>query len=205
MVRRPGFPWLMLVVDLDRALPWERILVAAWAGGVNLVQVRFRKTPVGRALPRIESLRALVPRDVPFLVNTRGDVARAVGADGVHLPEEDLPTDVARRLFPGLWIGRSIHGSPPEGELPDYWIFGHVFPTATHPDMPPRGLEALQAVASGTPVPVLAIGGITPENAGAVIRAGGAGVAVISAIAHSEDPCQAARALMEAMRQEASP
>ena len=205
MARLPAFPWLMLVVDLDRDHPWEGILVEALAGGVNLVQVRFRKVPAGKALPRMEYLRALVPRHVPFLVNTRGDLAQAVGADGVHLPESDLPTGVARKLFPGLRIGRSIHDVPPAGELPDYWICGHVCPTTTHPDTPPRGLEALRAATSGTSVPVLAIGGITPENAGAAVRAGAAGVAVISAIAGSDNPRQAARALLEVMKQEMTP
>ncbi len=205
MTRLPAPPWLMLVVDLDRDLPWEGILLEALAGGVNLVQIRFRKYPAGQALLRARHLRALVPRNVPLLVNTRVDLARAIGADGVHLPEGDLPVETVRALFPGIIVGRSIHGSPAHNETPDYWMFGHVFPTPTHPGIPPRGLAALREAVAAASRPVVAIGGITPGNAGSVIRTGAAGVAVISAIAGSEHPRESARALMETMRQEMTP
>lgn len=202
MNRLPDPPWLMLVVDLDRPLPWPSIVVRAVAGGVNLVQVRTRKQSGQVLFRHARLLRNLLPAGIPLLVNTRGDVARISGADGVHLPEEDLPARDIRPAFPDLLVSKSVHGLPLPDDTPDFWLFGNVFATSSHPDRPPRGTSMLQEVVSAASSPVVAIGGVTPENAGEVMQTGAVGIAVISAIAGRPDPEEAARTLARIIRKE---
>jgi len=121
-------------------------------------------------------------------VNDRLDIALAASADGVHLGPEDLPVRAARRVAgPGLLIGAST-GTPDEAlvaweEGADYLGCGSVFRTRSKADAgEPIGLQGLEAVVVAVPLPVIAIGGITPENAPSVWRSGAAGVAVISAL-----------------------
>ena len=184
---------------------------AAARGGVDSVQVRAKELEAGALLERvlavIEAVRAEHP-GVVVLVNERADVALLAGADGVHLPEASFGPKWAKELkrlaarSPFI-VGRSIHGpaglaAPGTGRL-DYLMFGHVFATGSKPGLPPRGLESLARVVRGSPVPVVAVGGITAENARAAIEAGAAGVAVISAIRDAPDPAEAARALRRAI------
>ncbi len=135
-------------------------------------------------------------------MNDRVDVALAAEADGAHLGEAGLPVPAARRavaLRERFLIGRSVHSLEGAREAAhagaDYLLFGNVFATASHPGKEPAGTEMLARVAAGVPVPVIAIGGITPENAAECRRAGAAGVAVISAILDVPDPEAAAREL----------
>jgi thiamine-phosphate pyrophosphorylase len=137
-------------------------------------------------------------------VNDRLDVALAAGADGVHLAAQSLPVSEAGLLAQGkLLIGRSVHSLEDAVQAAkagaDYVTFGHVFPTNTHPGLPPRGLHQLEEIVHKVEVPVLAIGGITTDNLDEVLATGCAGVAVISAILSASDPCQAARNLRLAL------
>jgi thiamine-phosphate diphosphorylase len=128
-------------------------------------------------------------------------VALAVGAAGVQLGQGSLEPEDARRLNPGWWIGRSVHDLR-EAEAAhaggaDYLLVGPVFPTATHPDRPPLGLARLKEIV-GLGLPIIAIGGVTPERmpelmAGAAIH----GVAAIRALWHAADPADAARRLLQ--------
>ena len=142
---------------------------------------------------------------VPFCVNDRLDVALAVGADVVHLGQDDLPLADARRVRvaagrPDLVIGFSTHNpaqaaaAAPGGA--DYIGFGPVFGTRSklNPD-PTVGLEALAAVCRAVGVPVVAIGGITLEAVPAVARAGASAAAMIAAIDAAPDPTAAGRAV----------
>jgi thiamine-phosphate diphosphorylase len=132
---------------------------------------------------------------VIFVVNDRFDLALAVGADGVHLGQDDLPPgrlppETRRRLL----IGRSTHTpeqvATARRERVDYVAFGPVFTTGSKQDaLPERGLEALaEAVRLALPLPLVAIGGIDRECAPAVVDAGAAGIAVISAVAGAAEP-----------------
>ncbi|WP_169303740.1 bifunctional hydroxymethylpyrimidine kinase/phosphomethylpyrimidine kinase [Syntrophothermus lipocalidus] len=141
-----------------------------------------------------------------FIVNDRADVAVAVGADGVHLGQTDIPPEVARAMMgPGKIVGVSV-STVEEARAAiaagaDYLGLGPVFATASKQDAaPPCGLETVRQVASFSPVPVIAIGGITPENAREVLNAGAAGVAVISAVWDSPDPWDQMRRFIEMMR-----
>jgi thiamine-phosphate pyrophosphorylase len=144
-------------------------------------------------------LRVCRRRDVPLLVNDRVDVALAAGADGVHLPGDSFRVAEARALLgERALIGVSTH-APEEvaaaaAEGADFAVFGPVFETPSKAAYgAPQGLERLGAAVRAASLPVLAIGGMTPERATAARRIGAAGAAVVSAILAAPDPAAAAR------------
>jgi len=155
--------------------------------GVGLVQLRAKGLVAGEMLGVARDLRRVCAASGALLiVNDRLDVALASGAHGVHLGQSDVPAAEARRLMGGdALIGVSTH-DPDEAEQAararaDYVSFGPVFATRTKPDAEsPRGLEALSIVCAASRLPVVAIGGITTENLGAVLKAGASAAAVIS-------------------------
>ncbi len=188
----------MLVTD--DALVAGRDLVAlaqaAARGGVTAVELRLKHAS-GRAL--VEAARALVAAvPVPLLVNDRLDVALAAGAAGVHLGPDDLPVVLARRVVPsGFVVGASV-GSTDEAAVAraaDYWGVGPWRATGTKlaagEALGAGGFRRIVAIAGR--IPCVAIGGVRPEDAGAVRAAGGAGVAVVSGILRAGDVEQAAR------------
>lgn len=155
--------------------------------GIDLVQVRERDLE-GRALCDLVSacVAAVRGTGTRILVNDRLDVALAAGAHGVHLRGASFPAARARAVSPpGFLIGRSIHSvdearAAYRGGGLDYLLFGHVFATASKPGLAPAGLDRLAEVAAATPLPVLAVGGITPDRAALVAGAGASGFAAIS-------------------------
>lgn len=171
--------------------------VAAVRGGATMIQVRLKHV-TSREL--VEATRAIVGAvSVPVLVNDRADVALAAGAAGVHLGLDDLSVSAVRTFAPaGFLIGASFgdESERAHAEGADYVGIGPVFSTLSKADageaIGPSGLARLVALSS---VPAVAIGGLTPENAGSAIQAGAAGVAVIRSIFAAGDPEQAARAL----------
>lgn len=198
---------LHLVSDrLESRTPLGAALAAAVRGGVDAVQVREKGDPAGAVLEAARQAREAAAGRARVLVNDRVDVALALPADGVHLPARGLPPAAARALLPrvsGALIGVSVH-SVEEARAAaaagaDYVTFGHVFPSNSKPNLPPRGLAFLRAVVEAVDVPVLAIGGVTAENAAQVLATGCAGIAVIRALLHAADPERAAAALREAL------
>lgn len=160
----------------------------AWAmrAGATILQLRIPGSP-GRVLEK--EARALIPTaHVPVVLSARCDVALAVGAFGVHLPEADIPVAEARRLLGrGPLLGRSVHSVAAAQEAAaegvDYLVFGPVFATATHAGRAPAGIEALREVCAAVKVPVLAIGGVDASHTSEIEAAGAAGFAGISAFA----------------------
>jgi thiamine-phosphate diphosphorylase len=154
---------------------------------VHLVQIRERDLDAGPLMRVVGSCVAAVRGTrTRILVNDRLDVALAAGAHGVHLRADSFGALRVRASAPGPFlIGRSVHSvedavaAAREGGL-DYLIFGTVFETASKPGRPPAGLAGLAAVAQCTPLPVLAVGGITRERIDDVMAAGASGVAAIS-------------------------
>ena len=136
-----------------------------------------------------------------LFVNDRLDVALAVGAAGVQLGQGSLPPADARRLNAGWWIGKSVHDLR-EAEAAhaggaDYLLVGPVFPTATHPDRAPVGSARLKEIV-GLGLPVVAIGGVTPERIPELMaEAAIHGVAAIRALWHAADPADAARRMLQ--------
>ncbi len=186
-------PAICLVTDRRRLAPGasteaavsalERFLDQAVEAGVDLIQLRERDLDAG-VLCRV--VRRLVDRTrgsgVRVVVNDRADVALAAGADGVHLRGDSPSAARLRPVSPGWIIGRSVHHrdlARPDPDA-DYLLFGTVFSTTSKPDVTPTGLAPLTALAASSPAPVLAIGGITPGNAGECRRAGASGIAAIS-------------------------
>ena len=200
-------PCLALVTDRTVCPPRELAarVSAAVAGGVGLVQLREKDLPAGELLSLALDLRRVTIGRALFLVNDRVDVAVACDADGVQLGEDGLPVGAAREILgaSGL-IGRSVHSV--EGALEaeaagaDFVVVGTVFPSATHPGGSYEGVDLIEAVCRRVGVPVLAIGGVTSDNVGAVMSAGAHGAAVIRAVLGSDDPEGSARSLDRAMR-----
>jgi thiamine-phosphate pyrophosphorylase len=199
-----------LYVILDRTAVAGRdlgdLLDAVIAGGARMVQLREKTWPSGQLLPLAERLRARCrTAGVTFVMNDRVDLAVAVEADGVHLGQDDLPPRRARPLLrPGMILGVSTHSVEQarraQADGADYVAVGAMFPTRTKPDFELVGPALIRAVRSEIRVPLIGIGGITPENVGEVIRAGADGVAVISAVCAAADPAAASAHFLDAIR-----
>jgi thiamine-phosphate pyrophosphorylase len=173
--------------DPDTGPGWERELVDGIRGGAVVVQYRVKHAhdPVGSAT-RIRA-RCRVA-GIPFIINDDVDLARAVGADGVHLGGEDVDLMYARdRLGAKAIIGISCYDSPQRaGEAEqggaDYVAFGRFFPSATKPLAPCAPIEALREARKRCSVPIVAIGGITPENGRLLLDAGANLLAAIEGV-----------------------
>ena len=203
------FSGLHVLADDDprwRLDPVEQAL-AACRGGAAVVQLRVKHAPDRAALRWGEAIReATRHAGVRFVMNDRFDLALALGADAVHLGQEDLPPARVRAAAgPALAIGRSTHDDAElaraRGEPVDYVAFGPVFGTASkQTPHAARGLERLAAAAAAMrPRPLVAIGGIDVTTIAAVIAAGARGVAVLSAVAGAADPALATRRLVQAL------
>lgn len=184
------------------ATPDFGIRAAAIAAAGSAVALHTRdRTAGGAALTRV-ALRMLAlarPPEASVFVNGRPDVAAAVGAHGLQLGSTDLGPMDARAVFPGGWVGRSVHTAKEAaeaiGEGADYLMVGTVYPTPSHPDRPGAGLGLVrEVVAMGRPV--IAIGGIDAERAVEVRDAGAYGAAAIRALWSAPDPAAAALALL---------
>ncbi len=193
-----GFRLPRLYAIIDPAQTGGRsapaVAEALLRAGVRLIQLRD-KNASSRALFEIGRQVAGRVRagEGTFIVDDRADVARAVGADGVHVGQDDLPVEFARGILgPEKWVGYSTHDLEQlaEGELSsaDYLAFGPVFPTASkeRPD-PVVGLEGLRRARQATRKPLVAIGGITVQNARQVLEAGADSVAVIRGLYHAAE------------------
>jgi thiamine-phosphate pyrophosphorylase len=174
---------------------------AAVRGGATMVQLRLK-----HAEPRllVEVARVLLGAlSVPVIVNDRVDVALAAGAAGVHVGSDDLPVAAVRAITaPGFIVGASA-GTEAEldnARTADYVGIGSIYGTRTKRDAGvPIGIDGFSRLSRAVRCPAVGIGGITAENAGAVVRAGGAGVAVVSAIFGAADPEDAARRIRAAI------
>ena len=199
-----------LYVVLDRAAAQGRsledLLGAVIDGGCRMVQLRDKDSPSGRILPLAERLRARAHHaGVTFVVNDRVDLAVALGADGVHLGQDDLPARLARPLLrPGMILGISTHdvmqAHAARDAGADYVAVGSMFATTTKPDFQLVGPGLLRKLRPNIRVPLVGIGGITHDNVAEVIRAGADGVAVISAVCGAPDPTSATRRFLEIIR-----
>jgi thiamine-phosphate pyrophosphorylase len=174
--------------------PLTEVLEASVEAGAGIFQYRNKLAPMKEAYAEALALRRLAHRfGVLFIVNDRCDLALAVDAEGVHLGQGDLPTELARTVMgPDKLIGLSTHNAEQvetaERLKPDYIGFGPIFQPGSKQDHDPVvGIEGLCAVRARTSRPIFAIGGITVENVGEVMRAGANGIAVISAVLKAAD------------------
>jgi thiamine-phosphate diphosphorylase len=138
------------------------------------------------------------------LVNDRLDVALALPVDGVQLRETSLAVSDARRLLGAdRWIGASVHGAEravqAEDEGADFLVVGTLFATATHPGRAGQGPGVLAEVLASCELPLVVIGGVTPERAGEARRAGAYGVAALGGVWRAADPAAAVREYLQAI------
>lgn len=209
MSKRLPLP-LYLVTDRELAAgrTLEDMVSAAIRGGVSAVQLREKQISTREFVALAERVKAVANEGgALFLINDRVDVALAVGADGVHLGQSDMPPAAARRLLgPAAIIGLSVESlhdlADAEKQDVDYYGVSPVFLTPTKAELRRAwGLEGLRVLRGRTRRPLVAIGGIHTGNAADVIEAGADGVAVVSAICAAPDPEAAARALAAAVEQ----
>lgn len=174
------------------------VLESALIGGISCFQLREKGAGAltGELLLDFaaECQRLCRAYNVPFIVNDDVELARTLDADGIHIGQEDMEANAARRLVgPDKILGVSVHSLEEAGKAllsgADYVGMGPVYGTQSKADAKsPAGISGIMAVKSRYPgLPVIGIGGITPDNAGQVWSAGADGVAVISAIAHAKN------------------
>jgi thiamine-phosphate pyrophosphorylase len=188
-------PLYAIADPCDRpALDPVELAAAMLDGGAKIVQLRWKGAPAARLFDAAVAIRRLAAeRGARFVVNDRADVTLAAGADGVHLGQDDLPLEAARRLLgASRLIGISTHtveqARDAERGGADYIGFGPLFGTGTKATAyTPRGLDALAAVREAVRLPIVAIGGICEGHASAVLAAGADAVAMISELALAAD------------------
>jgi thiamine-phosphate pyrophosphorylase len=206
---KPILSGLYVILDpsCSPTRPLVDILKEAAEAGVRLFQYRNKSASMKEAYGEaLELRRAASECDVTFIVNDRCDLASAVDADGVHVGQDDLPYEYARRIMgPHKLIGLSTHNPEQVMEAdklkPDYIGFGPIFKPGSKRDHDPVvGIQGLTMVRPLTSLPVFAIGGITVQNAEAVFKAGADGVAVISAIMNAADVKQVVGTFIRLMK-----
>jgi len=189
-------PRLYAIIDPAQSggRPPVEVAETLLAAGVRLIQLRDKHASSGELYASAQQVGECVRRAGGiYIVNDRADIARAVDADGVHLGQDDLPVESARALVgSGKFIGFSTHvlEQVREADLStaDYVAFGPIFPTSSkeNPDAV-VGLAGLDEARKATRKPLVAIGGVTLENARAVIEAGADSVAVIRGLVGAAD------------------
>ena len=200
------FPSLYAI--LDPSLIQQPVVTFAKTlsdAGVRLFQLRDKRASSRQIFAEASELAsALAPLDARLILNDRPDIAAIVRAGGVHVGQEDLSVEAARRICgPQCWVGVSTHDlqqlREADGTSADYIAVGPVFPTATkeNPD-PVVGIDFLREARKLTRKPLVAIGGITVESAPDVFRAGADSVAVIRDLLLASDPAARAREYLAA-------
>lgn len=195
---------LYLVTDeklcLGRSL--VEVVEQAVKGGVTAVQLREKDIPTRDFILRAVQLKKiLAPYHVPLIINDRIDIAVAVGAEGIHVGQSDMPYEYFRKIIPGRMI-KGLSVETPEQVLEaekyelDYLSVSPVFLTNTKTELTQEwGIEGLKKLAGRTKHKIIAIGGINQTNAAKIIQAGADGVAIVSAICSARDPLMAAKEL----------
>lgn len=164
---------------------------------VDAIHLREKKWSASEL---ISAISLLSEQGVPLrkiIVNERIDVAHMMRTKGVQLAYHAAPPSMVRRTFPNLQIGCSVHSLAhavqAETMGADWLLYGHVFPTDSKPGIPARGLSLLCDMVEHVSIPVIALGGVTPENTEEVMATGVAGIAVLSGVFLAQDPLIAAK------------
>ena len=195
---------LYVIIDTQALKGRRHIEVAAQAigGGAEAIQLRDKLSSKRELLPVAQQLKNLcAEHDVPFIINDHLDLVLAADADGLHLGQNDLPVSVARKLLPiGKILGCSTtavdQATAAESEGADYIAVGSIYPTPSKETAKVVGLDRLRQIRQAVTLPLVAIGGITRDNAAEVIAAGADSVAVISAVLEAENIEDAARQIV---------
>lgn len=181
----------------------EKTIQTACESGARLVHLREKDLDAKPLFHLAQSLRKVTARyGAKLIINSRLDIALAVEADGLHLPENELPVHTVKRFFSSL-VGRSVHSvegaKEAEQSGADYLVFGHIFETSSKA-VAPRGLNALEDVCKAVSIPVYAVGGITPERVPECLKAGAFGVAVMNAVMSASDVEKVVKAFLNVLK-----
>ncbi|NLK00866.1 MAG: thiamine phosphate synthase [Clostridia bacterium] len=200
--------YLLTGEDISAGRSTLEIVEKAIEGGVQTIQLREKKMSAGQLVRLGKKLRVITRENgVALIINDRVDVALAVGADGVHLGQDDFPIEEARKLLGnrailGLSVDNVEEAVKAERAGADYVGLGPIYRTMTKTDTGPMiGPESIREVKDRIGIPVVAIGGIHMENAPAALRAGADSLAVITAVTEARDITGAARDLTNLIRQ----
>ena len=178
-----------------------RRIEAALRGGVTLLQLREKDKTTRKYLDLARKVHALTKRyGVPLIIDDRLDIALAIGAEGVHLGQSDLPIDLARQLLgPDRIIGATAKTVPQALEAyqqgADYLGVGAIYPTTTKVKTVLTSTDTLRDICAAVPIPVNAIGGLNRDNIDILAGIPIAGICVVSAIMKADDPEKAAAEL----------
>jgi thiazole tautomerase (transcriptional regulator TenI) len=171
---------------------------------VDAIHLREKKKT---AKELTELLSVLITKGVPvekLIINDRVDVAVVCGAAGVQLAYHSLNVKTVKEHFPSLYVGCSVHSleeaQEAERDGADYCLYGHIFSTDCKPGLTPRGISELEKIIKQTRIPVVAIGGIKPDNVEYVLQAGAKGIAVMSGVFLADNPVAAARTYASILR-----
>lgn len=188
---------ICIITDTQVQKKYSHIELAKLAikGGADIIQLRDKFLSTSELIDTAKKISLLCKKsNVIFLVNDRVDVALVSGADGVHLGQEDIPIKEARKLLgKNKVIGGTAHNMREalacEKAGADYIGYGHIYPTASkHKPDKPKGTAKLKEIVNRINIPVIAIGGITPENLSDVVNTGVHGAAFIGSVLKSKDP-----------------
>ncbi|MGM1034103.1 MAG: thiamine phosphate synthase [Bacillota bacterium] len=183
-----------------------RIIAESVSGGVSIVQLREKNNSSLSFYKKASALKQLLNGlSIPLVINDRVDIALAVGADGIHIGQDDLPLPVVKKMVPedmivGVSVSTLEEALEAERNGADYIGVGSVFPTKTKQDATLMALEDLGEICRGVSIPAVAIGGITADNMSALSNSGLSGTAVVSAIMNSDNPKTASESLLKIIK-----
>lgn len=175
-------------------------------GGCTLVQLREKNSNTKSFYEDANAVKKITDiYQVPLIINDRLDIMLAVGADGVHVGQNDMPVAVVRKLIGKRILGVSVHSIREairaESEGADYIGVGALFPTDTKKDTQKITIEELKEIVQAVSIPVVAIGGINSENIKELSLSGVSGIAVVSAILNAPQAEYAAKELKRKVKQ----
>lgn len=190
-------------VPEDRFLP---VVEAACKGGATIIQLREKDRSTREYLELAQATHEITARyGIPLIIDDRVDVALAIGAEGVHVGQSDMPVRLARKLMgEGKIIGATAKTVPQALEAyeqgADYLGCGAIYPTTTHVKTVITPVETLKDVVKAVPIPVNAIGGLNKDNIFVLKDSGIAGICAVSAIMKAADPETVTRELKAAFK-----
>lgn len=197
---------LYFITD-SSTVPAEKFLPsveAACKGGASIIQLREKNKSTREYMELAASVHEITSRyNVPLIIDDRVDVALAIGAEGVHVGQSDMPVALARKLMgPGKIIGATTKTVPQALEAyeqgADYCGVGAIYPTTTKVVTILTSVDTLKEIVKAVPIPVNAIGGLNKDNIDVLKGSGIAGICAVSAIQKAADPEAAARELKAA-------
>lgn len=183
-----------------------KIIAESVSGGVSIVQLREKNNSSLSFYKKASALKQLLNElSIPLIINDRVDIALAVGADGIHIGQDDLPLPVVKIMVPedmivGVSVSTLEEALEAERNGADYIGVGSVFPTKTKLDATLMAIEDLGEICRSVSIPAVAIGGITADNMSALSDSGLSGTAVVSAIMNADNPKTASESLLKILK-----